>query len=191
MKQKHNPLHHSLCRRGFLRGTLAGFAGLATHGAGATTLPIPGERQLAFYNIHTGEHLQTVYWANGAYVPSGLSDINHILRDFRTDTIVPMHRRLLDLLYLIHTRLDNPDPFHIISGYRTPATNAMLHDRSGQVASHSLHMDAMAVDIRLPGVALTHLRELALSLRAGGVGYYPRSDFVHVDIGRVRQWQGA
>ena len=191
MKERRNPLTSPLCRRGFFRTTLAGFAGLAAHRAWGSPMPATAERRLTFYNIHTDERMDTVYWANGAYVPGGLGDINHILRDFRTDTIVPRHRRLLDLLYLIHTRLGNPDPFHIISGYRTPATNAMLHDRSGQVASHSLHMDAMAVDIRLPGVALSRLRELALSLRAGGVGYYPRSDFVHVDIGRVRQWQGA
>jgi len=148
------------------------------------------ERSLAFYNTHTGEHLQAVYWAEGEYLPQGLADINHILRDHRNNEIKDMSPALLDLLYRINNAIDARQPFHIISGYRSPATNAMLAARSGGVAKHSMHLDGKATDIRVPGRELIHVRRAALMLQGGGVGYYPGSDFVHVDVGRVRQWQG-
>ncbi|MDE3155918.1 MAG: DUF882 domain-containing protein, partial [Acidobacteriota bacterium] len=146
------------------------------------------ERALAFYNLHTDERLKTVYWAEGDYVPDALTDINHILRDFRTGTVKPVHTDLLELLHRLSATLDTAQPFDIISGYRSPATNAMLRHRSEGVAKNSLHMRAMAIDIRVPGQSLAHLHRAAVSLRGGGVGYYPKSDFVHVDVGRVRYW---
>ncbi len=147
-----------------------------------------GERALSFYNLHTDERLKTVYWSDGEYVPESLTEINHILRDFRTGTVKPIHTDLLDLLNRLSATLDTSKPFDIISGYRTPKTNAMLRHRSEGVAKNSLHMKAMAADIRVPGRRLKDVHDAAVRLRVGGVGYYPQSDFVHVDVGRVRYW---
>ena len=146
------------------------------------------ERSLSFLNLHTGESLKTVYWQTGAYLPPSLADINQVLRDHRTNEKHDIDPRLLDLLCDLRLRLDTRESLQIISGYRSPATNAMLHEKSDGVATHSLHMDGKAVDIRIRGRALSLLRKTALAMKAGGVGYYPSSDFVHVDIGRVRSW---
>ena len=145
------------------------------------------ERALSFLNLHTSEKLKVVYWANGAYVPESIADINRVLRDHRTGTIHQIDCRLLDLLSGIRTKLDTTEPFQIISGYRSPQTNAMLRGHSNGVASHSLHMDGMAADLTVPGRSLELLKKAALSMKSGGVGYYPRQ-FVHVDVGRVRTW---
>ncbi len=145
-------------------------------------------RELDFYNLHTGENLKTVYWAEGNYLPDALADINHILRDYRNDQILPIETPLLDLLYGLHSTLGTAQPFHIISGYRSPATNASLAANSDGVAKGSLHMQAKAVDLYIEGVPLDELRRAAIALRGGGVGYYPKSNFVHVDIGRIRSW---
>jgi uncharacterized protein YcbK (DUF882 family) len=148
----------------------------------------PLERSLGFYNTHTDETLRTVYWAEGKYQPEGLREINWILRDHRSGDVCSMDEGLLDLLYLLQNRTGRKDRFHIISGYRSPATNAMLHARSAGVSEHSYHMRGKAVDIRLPGNDLNNLRRAALALKAGGVGYYPSSNFIHVDVGPVRRW---
>jgi uncharacterized protein YcbK (DUF882 family) len=148
-------------------------------------------RRLAFNNLHTGETLDVAYWENGDYVPDGLAAVNHVLRDFRTGEVHAIAPTLLDLLTALSARLETRQQFEVISGYRSPQTNAALHERSGQVASGSLHMKGQAIDIRLAGVELTHIRDAALGLSIGGVGYYPTSDFVHVDVGRVRRWEGA
>jgi uncharacterized protein YcbK (DUF882 family) len=145
------------------------------------------ERLLSFYNLHTAERLKVVYWADGAYVPESLAAINRVLRDHRTGSVHEIDQRLLDLLSQVRSKLDTSEPFQIISGYRSPATNAVLHERSNGVAKHSLHMDGMAADIRIEGRSLEALRDVARSLKSGGVGYY-RSQFVHVDVGRVRTW---
>lgn len=145
-------------------------------------------RTLAFDNLHTGEKLAVEYWAKGAYVDGALQEINYVLRDFRTTEVLPIDRKLLDLLYSLHSVVESNDSFAVISGYRSPATNAALHAASSAVAVHSLHMEGMAIDIRLPDKELPQLRAAALALRSGGVGYYPKSNFVHVDTGRVRQW---
>jgi uncharacterized protein YcbK (DUF882 family) len=167
-------------------------------GAGATATLIvqaslarpnaPLERSLGFYNTHTEETLKTVYWAEGKYQPDGLREINRILRDHRTGDVHRMDERLLDLLYLLQTRTGRKDKFHVISGYRSPATNAMLHTRSSGVATRSYHMQGMAIDIRLPGYDLKKLHQAALALKAGGVGCYLSSNFIHVDVGPVRSW---
>jgi uncharacterized protein YcbK (DUF882 family) len=150
-------------------------------------------RALAFDNIHTGEKLELAYWRNGAYLPDALSEVNHILRDFRTGDIHPIVPQLLDLLSNVRANLETREPVSVISGYRSPVTNAMLrgeHEHSG-VAAKSLHMQGMAIDIRIAGRTLAATHAAALSIRGGGVGYYPVSDFVHVDVGRVRTWSGA
>ena len=145
------------------------------------------ERSLALYNLHTSEKLKVVYWAEGEYLAESLSAINRHLRDHRTGSIHDIDRRLLDLLWQVRTKLDTTEPFQIISGYRSPQTNAMLHSRSEGVATHSLHMDGMAADIAVPGRSLELIRKVAVAMKSGGVGYYP-SQFVHLDVGRVRTW---
>ena len=150
-------------------------------------------RTLSFDNIHTGEKLELAYWRDGAYLPDAMSAVNHILRDYRTGDIRPIAPQLLDLVAGLRANLETREPVSVISGYRSPATNAMLrgeHEHSG-VAAKSLHMQGMAMDIRIEGRALAALHSAALAIRSGGVGYYPVSDFVHVDVGRVRTWTGA
>lgn len=151
--------------------------------------PAPtGERALKFYNLHTGEHLSATYWVDGIYVPDQMAAINRVLRDHRTGDVRKMDRQLFDLLYVLQQTVDKPGAFHVISGYRSPKTNAKLNRLSSGVAKHSLHTRGKAIDVRLPGVALKHLRLAALKMHAGGVGYYPRSNFIHVDTGRPRFW---
>jgi uncharacterized protein YcbK (DUF882 family) len=164
-----------------LGGTLTMSAGLLA----ATQV-----RSLAFDNIHTGEKLKIDYWANGAYVADALGTINHLLRDYRNNEVHLIDLKLLDLLSALHRTLGSSAAFQVISGYRSPATNAMLHAESHGVAAKSLHMQGMAIDIRLSDRPLNVLHTAAQSLRLGGVGYYPNpaSDFVHVDVGRVRYW---
>ncbi len=158
--------------------------------------PLAGEaassqvRQVAFHNLHTGESLNAVYWEEGSYVPDALHAVNRVLRDYRTGDVHPIAPNLLDLLDRLSARIDAKAPFQVISGYRSPRTNAMLHRKSHEVATRSLHMQGMAIDIRLPDVRLANLHDAALSLKGGGVGYYPGSDFVHVDVGPVRRWNG-
>lgn len=148
-------------------------------------------RGVALHNLHTGESLNAVYWEGGAYRPDALAAVNHVLRDFRTGDVHPIDARLLDLLSTLSSRVETRGPFQIISGYRSPRTNAMLHEHSNGVASKSLHMQGLAVDIRLADVDLDRLHRAALGLASGGVGYYPSSDFVHVDVGPVRRWGAA
>jgi uncharacterized protein YcbK (DUF882 family) len=149
------------------------------------------ERELSFFHTHTGERLRTVYCCDGRYEPDALAKINHILRDFRVNEVRPIDPTLLDLLHQLGGTLETAEPFHIISGYRSPRTNAMLRARGGAhtgVASKSLHMVGKAIDIRVPGVPLERLHRAAVSVKGGGVGFYPEPNFVHVDVGRVRYW---
>jgi uncharacterized protein YcbK (DUF882 family) len=145
-------------------------------------------RSLSFHNLHTGESLKTTYFADGEYIPGALAEINFILRDWRQNEVKAIDPALLDLLAGIHQRLETQEPFQIICGYRTPKTNAMLHFRSEGVAVHSLHLDGKAIDICVQGRSLANLRRAAISMFGGGVGYYPRTGFVHVDTGRIRYW---
>lgn len=186
-------MSRELNRRRFLGiGAAATVATLVASRTQAAVAPKSApERVLSFFNTHTGERLKTAYCCGGAYQPQALQEINHILRDFRVNEIKPIDPKLLDLLHELGGTLETDQPFHIISGYRSPQTNSLLRERGGSrtgVASHSLHMDGKAIDIRLPGVNLDHLRAAARSLKLGGVGYYPSSNFVHVDTGRVRFW---
>jgi uncharacterized protein YcbK (DUF882 family) len=148
------------------------------------------ERSLSLYNPNTRESLHTTYWSNGRYQQKALSEINHIMRDRRTGEIKPIHTDLLDLLYAIGTDLKTQEPFHIISGYRSSKTNALLRKYSKNVAKNSLHIQGKAADIRLPGCRLSSLRREVLNLKGGGVGYYPRHKFIHIDIGPIRYWSG-
>lgn len=145
-------------------------------------------RVLAFSHLHTGERLEVEYFSAGGYLPDALDEVNRLLRDFRTGDVGAMDPALLDLLHALRTRTGSRKPYEIISGYRSPATNRMLHERSSGVATKSLHMSGQAIDIRVADVPLASLRQAALSLQRGGVGYYPGSNFVHVDTGRVRAW---
>lgn len=174
-------------RRRFLAAGLGVIACAAVWPAAAKTR-ISDRRRLSFVNLHTDESLDLVYWADGSYEPGALRQIDHLLRDFRSGDVHRIDPQLLDVLVELRTRLRTTAPFHVISGYRSPATNALLASYSDGVASGSLHMDGMAIDIRLPTRPLRQLHKVALDLEAGGVGYYPRSDFVHVDTGRVRRW---
>ena len=165
-----------------------GLAALA--GPRVLAAPARSERRLSFWNTHTREELDIVYWAGGDYVGDGLKAIDRVLRDHRTGDVAKMDRDLLDLLFALRTRLDTTEPFHIISGFRSPASNEYLRGQSPQsgVASKSQHMEAKAADIRVPGRALADVRAAAIALAKGGVGFYPESDFVHVDVARVRYW---
>lgn len=158
----------------------------------------PGPRRLAFRHLHTGETLEAVYWEKGEYVPDALEAINKLLRDFRTEEVHPIDTALLDLLNTLRVQTGSVEPFRIISAFRSSETNEKLraqsaeqHAQVSEVAKKSLHMEGKAMDIRLNDVALTRLRAVALNLKRGGVGYYPDSGFVHVDVGAVRQWQGT
>jgi uncharacterized protein YcbK (DUF882 family) len=145
-------------------------------------------RVLSLVNTHTGERLKSIYWESGAYRREALRAIDHILRDHRTGESVAMDRRLLEVLFALQRTLQTDEPVHVISGYRSPSSNAQLRRQSRNVARKSYHMAGRAVDLRIPGVALGEVRRAALALRAGGVGYYPRSGFIHVDTGSVRTW---
>ena len=148
-------------------------------------------REAFLHNTHTGESLKAVYWEKGKYVPDALSSLMKVLRDWRNGEEHMMDPRVFDLLHTVHAKVESSQPIQIISGYRSPETNAAMHEKSSQVASNSFHTKGMATDIRIPGVDLTHLHKAALSLKAGGVGFYPVSNFVHVDVGPVRQWAGT
>ena len=145
-------------------------------------------RQVAFVNTHTGDTFSDAYWENGNYVPDAMAAINSVMRDHRSGEIHAIDPRLLDQLHGLNGLVEASAPFQIISGYRSPATNETLHEQSSGVATRSLHMDGRAIDIRIRGVELPRLRDAALGMNAGGVGYYEASDFIHVDTGRVRRW---
>ena len=177
-------------RRGLLKASMAfALTGLNVHPALANfEQKTPTLRELAFYNLHTGESLKTDYWAEGDYLPDAMADIDHILRDFRTNQVLPIDPQLLDLLNGLRSTLGTAQRFQIISGYRSPATNFTLAANSDGVAKGSLHMQGKAIDLRIEGTALGDLRQAAMGLQGGGVGYYPKSNFVHIDVGRVRHW---
>lgn len=172
-----------------LLGLGVGAIGLAAWGGRAQATE--AARTIAVTNIHTGEALNATYWEAGAYVPDALGALNHVLRDHRTGDVHAIAPNLFDLVTQLRTRLGSSAVVQVISGYRSPATNAALHAHSDGVAAHSLHMEGEAMDVRIEGVDLARLRDAAWSLQGGGVGFYPQSQFVHVDVGRVRRWQGA
>ncbi len=175
-------------RRSLLRKAGATAVVTAFSGPALASLALPAERTLSFVHLHTGERLDATYWADGAYIPDELAAIDRLLRDFRSGDVKPIDPRLLDVLYGLRRDMRTSRPFEVISGYRSPATNAALRRNSRAVAKKSYHMRGMAIDLRLSGRGLRQLRHAALSQRAGGVGYYPKSGFVHLDVGPMRRW---
>jgi uncharacterized protein YcbK (DUF882 family) len=173
-------------RRGLLKAVLgSAFASLMLplRRAGAVDA-----RQLTFYHTHTGKRLDVVYKRNGEYVPEALSVINTFLSDFRTGEVADMDPHLLDLIYDLREATGSESTYEVISAYRSPATNDMLRQRSGGVAKNSQHLLGKAIDVRLSDVDLTKLRDTAIAMQRGGVGYYASPNFVHIDTGRVRRW---
>ena len=176
-----------ISRRQFLGGISLFSMGLCSSGVAIGGIQNP--RTLAFNHTHTGEKLVVTYYEDGQYLPDALAEIDHLLRDFRTEEIHKFNLGLLDHLHDLKTTLDQDGgTFEIISAYRSPKTNEMLRNQSTGVAKKSYHMKGEAIDVRLAGVRTKLLRDAAVSLKAGGVGYYSRSDFIHLDMGRVRSW---
>lgn len=177
-------------RRGFLKTGLAVTAALgfwmpSMEAVAANPL---GGRKVSLVNAHTGDKFTGEYWANGRYLPGAFREIKKLMRDHRTNDIFPIDPRLMDILYVVQHRLENYKPFRVFSGYRSPKTNNMLRRKGEGVARNSLHMSGQAVDLQLPGTRLSSLKKAAINVKSGGVGFYPRSDFVHIDTGRVRHW---
>jgi uncharacterized protein YcbK (DUF882 family) len=181
----------ALSRRGFLAAAATGAAAFAS----TVLLPdfafakaLPGTRSLAFRSLHTGEEVGATYFRDGRLQAEGVNLLNHVLRDWRSGEVWQMDPQLFDLLYALRQRMDSKEPFELISGYRSPQSNAQLAANSGGVAKRSLHMQGKAVDIRLPERDLKALHKASLAMQAGGVGLYSKSGFIHVDTGRVRHW---
>jgi len=148
----------------------------------------PTHKIIALENINTGDKLKLAYFEQGRYVKEALQEINYLFRDFHSGDVHPIDPTLLDQLYDLKQNLGVTRPVHIISGYRSPFTNAQLRKQSHKVARHSLHMEGRAIDIRIEGVSTKHIRNAAIAMQRGGVGYYPRSNFVHLDTGKIRVW---
>jgi len=175
-----------LSRRTFLGAAAAGVGLFSLRPARAAFSEKP--RCLTLQNLHTGERVKSEYWCEGSYVPDALGEIARVLRDHRTGSVHPINIDLLDLLHHLNGGLEVTSPFHVISGYRSSESNAKLAAANNGVAKKSLHMQGMAIDIRVPGVDLRNLQKAAKAMARGGVGYYAESNFVHVDVGRVRYW---
>jgi uncharacterized protein YcbK (DUF882 family) len=167
-------------------GMLAGTAGWGA----ARPAQGPGSRRIALINLHTPESLDIEFCCGGEYRPDALAAVQALLRDYRTGEQHPIDPALLDYLYDAAQAARVDPVFRVISGYRSPRTNQMLHERSRGVASKSLHMEGRAIDVRLAGVDCADLAEISLRMQKGGVGYYRQSDFVHLDTGRFRTWRG-
>lgn len=175
-------------RRRFLHRAAAA-AAIALPGVAAARVAPAGTPSLAMLHTHTGERIDIVFAQDRRFLPEALGTLNHFLRDHYSGEVGPIDPSLFGLLHRLQATLGSRRPFEVISGYRGAATNQRLRAHGGGgVARRSLHMEGQAIDIRLPGVALADLRDAALDLRAGGVGYYERSQFVHLDTGRVRRW---
>ena len=157
-------------------------------GLGLSNSSLHDQRELGFYHTHTGKALSVVYYRDGAYVPAALHSIDDYLKDFRNGELHPIDPALLDVLYEIKIKTKSHAPFEVISAFRSPETNSMLRETTNGVAQNSMHLKGQAIDVRLRDVSLSKLRDVALNLQRGGVGFYPASEFVHVDTGRVRHW---
>ena len=176
-----------IARRDFLRMAAGAAATMAA--PAALAIPVSNEdRILRFMNIHTGEKLTATYWAGGDYITEELAAVERLLRDHRSNEVGTIDQSLLDMLYSLQHKVEKPGTFQVISGYRSSSSNAKLHRTTSGVAKRSLHMQGKAIDIRLPGVQLKQLRKAAIAMKTGGVGYYPDSNFIHVDTGRPRHW---
>ncbi len=194
--QTNGDFANSVSRRKFL-----GFGALAAGTLAASSVINPvsaaafskgstfdGARRISFRNTHTGEIFSGVYRVGDKYLPDAFDRINIVMRDFRSNELFPIDPRVIDIIYSVHELTRQTEPYEVLSGYRCPKTNAGLRSHGEGVAKNSLHMTGQAVDLRLPGFDTKQIRNLAISLKAGGVGYYPKSDFVHMDTGDVRTW---
>lgn len=176
------------------RGVLGAFAATAltaapTYSNAFGLLRGAGDvRKVSMYSERTGERMDTIYWIDGEYVPEALKEVNAFMRDWRNDKITKIDRRAVDIWAAAHRLLDTDEPFMMLSGYRSPETNAMLRSRSRGVARNSLHMKGQAADLRLKSRSVGQMAKAAAACRAGGVGRYSRSNFVHMDCGPVRAW---
>ncbi len=180
-------------RRSFLKSSALlasalSIPALARATPAAAIASMPHERSLHMYNTHTGESLRSIFWAEGKFVPEAMNDINKLLRDHRNNKVAPIDPKLLFLLDQVSNQVGGNSVVHIISGYRSPETNQLLHENTNGVARHSLHLEGKAIDVRIPGRDLAALHKAALHAGGGGVGYYPDSQFVHMDTGRLRHW---
>lgn len=177
-------------RRAFIKTGILVAASLcfSQRGLSAITRTDSSIKTLRFYNMHTEERIKADYFYKGAYQPEELEKINHLLRDHRTGEIHPIDTQLLDLLFDLQSRLNIRKPFHVISGFRSQTTNTMLAGKTCGVAKKSLHTRGKAIDIRVPGLSTRSLRNRCINLQGGGVGYYPKAGFVHVDTGPIRCW---
>ncbi|MCP5197597.1 MAG: DUF882 domain-containing protein [Gammaproteobacteria bacterium] len=177
-----------LNRRGFFKLAVGGLGALAL-ASGTLEAAVRRERYLSFYNPNTGETIRQIYWTpREGYIRESLKQINWALRDHHNDQVKPFDYNVLDQLYALQLQLSARSPLHVISAYRSPITNHRLCEGSRRVARNSYHIQAMALDVRMPGGRASDLCRAARSLGAGGVGYYPRSNFVHIDSGPVRYW---
>ncbi len=169
----------------------AATAGLATQGANATPAYLRGLgdfRRLSFSNSRTGERLNIIYFADGAYIPEAIDELSYIMRDWRRNEIMPIDVRTLDFAAAMYKKLETDEPFQLISGYRSPETNGMLRSRGAGVAKNSFHTRGMALDVSLQHRSVSHMYRAAVACKAGGVGRYSRNHFVHVDCGPARTW---
>jgi uncharacterized protein YcbK (DUF882 family) len=186
------PLKTGLSRRNFIK--LLVCSGILSYSSKSVFAAIDGialkERSLSLFNPHTKEGFEGIYWCDGDYVPNALNNINHIMRDIRTNDVKPIDTHLLDLIFSMSIKLKPEAPFRVISGYRSQKTNTLLRKRGNGAAKKSYHIKGQAVDIRLPGYRTSVLRRSAYELKKGGVGYYPKRRFVHIDVGPVRYWTG-
>ncbi len=176
------------------RGLLGAFAATAVVAApvcskAAGFLRGAGDiRRIRMYSGRTGESIDTIYWIEGQYIREALKEINYFMRDWREDAVKAIDTRTIDIVAATHALLDVTEPYMLLSGYRTPRTNAMLRTRSRRVAKNSLHVKGEANDLRLKSRTVNQIYRAAVACRAGGVGKYSRSNFVHMDCGVVRTW---
>ena len=175
-------------RRSFLKSSVVIASALSMPALARAANAAPGERTLRLYNTHTGESIKSVFWAEGKFVPESMEEINKLLRDHRNNTIAQIDPALLLLLEKVSSQFGSDKQLHVISGYRSPESNKKLAEASGGVAKHSMHIEGKAIDIRMPGQDLASLHKAAMNAKGGGVGYYPSSQFVHMDTGRTRYW---
>ncbi|MEM8580559.1 MAG: DUF882 domain-containing protein [Pseudomonadota bacterium] len=176
------------------RGILTAFAASAITAAPITAnafgfLRGAGDiRRLSMHSGRTGERIDTIYWVEGDYIPEAMKEINTFMRDWRSDSVASIDRRTIDIMAAAHNLLDTDEPYLLLSGYRSPQTNAMLRSKSRGVARNSLHMKGQAADLRLGSRSVRQMAAAAAACRAGGVGSYSRSSFVHMDCGPIRTW---
>ncbi|MFN3827741.1 MAG: YcbK family protein [Micavibrio sp.] len=187
-----NDSQQGLSRREVLKAGLWGAAGTILFPtlaeAAAFKMPKAGSYDISFLNTHTGERFSGTYRVGNKYLPDAFEEINYVLRDFRTNEVFPIDPRVIDIIYMVHRKTGRNQALEILSGYRSPKTNAMLRNASSGVARNSMHLSGQAIDFRMAGVSTRGLRDVAVGLKAGGVGYYARSNFVHVDTGKFRTW---